>query len=671
MNSRGFSLPLLLFLLLTVSVLGFYIYRTFYPNLSINKLPEKTLSEIQKPTDYVKVTGSLELLPTDLQIMKLPPDIIPEQIEEEKARINATKYYKAGIYESGPYKGYTRIIALRPENNMQGFSEYIFATKDFKTYIYNADLTPEEEKKLPVDLTYGDRLYGIDLDKIDKYDVLPQTTPNMLMLSDVYGLHKDRWDATLIEKPSYEDLNTLKLLTISKNFKELPSPNKDFRLFTKVDPNPPKELVKYVSGETTGIYLADGAGVIYKYSQTTGKANEDFPSKLENAENQQEDYYQKMREINGRIEKYKSETGKDDLEINDYPSMPETIYTPSFSFKVNEIKDVILSSGSFYESYENAFPHPCGHDVNTYLTQNIQDPELQKIGTVNGLNIYLLIDANHPIYKIAYELKKKPNDELWEQMDQKEDQYFRRIPDFTAYQAKRPLLFIKDFWGRTALLQENNFTVVGGCGKPVIYLYPGVPTDISLQFTAPMELTTQIPKYVEGWKVKAYPNGKLVDLQPQYTKCELLKNSFGSEYAKSSCERNEYPYIYWAGQSHAAFYPKISAGWIVESREVESTLREKLTEIGLTEKEQNDMLEYWLPQINKYNAPYYRLSLLQNAELNKLFPMQVTPKPDSIIRVFLDFDPLNSAGEISLTVGKVQHYSRNGFTLVEWGGRRH
>lgn len=666
MNTKGYSLPIILFLLIAVSVLFVFIYRNFGTQ-ETPFLTSQTTNVLVQDSSYVQLNGTLEQT-SDLKLMQLTPDILPEDKEKEQALINATKYYKAGIYKSGSYKGYTRIIALRPFNNMVGYQDYQFATKDFKTYVLNGDVTKIEKDKKPEELTYEDPRYGLDLTKVVKIEQLPQSAPFELSLSEKYGLHQDSNRSLRVEQPSYDDLGTIRLITDTAGLKELPSPIKDFKMFAKESTKPQEELTRYISGETTGVYLVDSTGVMYSYSQTTAEGNREYKSKLAAYDKEEAEYRRKMDEINDRIAKYKDQTGKDDLVVNDYPPYPEYVYTPSFSFKSTEFKDITLNSASFFTNYRNALPTPCGEERNTYISKNISDSDLQKIGTVEGIDLYLLVNANHPLQKIAYDIKKKANDTLWDEMQHKEDGYFKRMPDFNTYLSQRPIVFIKDYWGRIAILQEDNFTVVGGCGKPVIYLYPQTPTDVSLSFTSPMSLTTQIPTYKNGWNVRANPDGELIDLQPEYTNCSLLKQVVGSEYAKSACNKNSYPYIYWAGQTHAASYPDIKSGWIVGNGEVEQTLRTKLTQIGLSEKEQNDMLEYWLPEMKKSNAPFYRISLLQNNELNKLFPMNVTPKPNSVIRVFLDYLPLSSSNSVSVEPETVEHYDRNGFTLVEWGG---
>ncbi|MFH1712764.1 MAG: hypothetical protein ABH896_01060 [Candidatus Jacksonbacteria bacterium] len=64
--------------------------------------------------------------------------------------------------------------------------------------------------------------------------------------------------------------------------------------------------------------------------------------------------------------------------------------------------------------------------------------------------------------------------------------------------------------------------------------------------------------------------------------------------------------------------------------------------------------------------PYYFITFVPQEEFNKLAPLKVQPKPDTIIRVFMDYQGLNE--RIESTEPAIITPARNGFTVVEWGG---
>lgn len=667
MNPKGIVLPIILIIIVLTLFLGSFGY-IYYKNIKVVDVELGQFSMDSEDnrlnvsqTEYAKLSGKIELLNQKLDI------IIPYD-EQDAIDSAGTKFYSAGIYDSGEYAGFTRIIILRPSrNSMQGYEQSIVATQNFKEYIVNGNPKLVDHKKDYEELDYEDPRHGFNLEKVTKADFLPNSSPEELPLNDKFGLHKDQYNQLAIDTEKTTLINDL------SQFKELTSPNKDFKLYAK-KPNAddiPKSLLNYVADETTAVYLVDSTGLVYNFTLANTQNNSKYISELKEYNWLEKEYEKKQQEINAKIKKHEEETGEQGMVIEDYPSSPDRPNTPSLNFESRDLTDVVESPFNSYERYEHAFPRECAHDPNTFIVKNIKETDLKNIGKISGIDVYTFSNQNHPLQKLAYQRKVNNYNEFIKNMRKNEnpEEYKEyKLPSYDIYAKSNPLVFMKDYWGRWAVLEEPNYNVTGGCGKPVVYLYPTEPTDISLKFIEPMHLETQIPNYANGWKVKAYPDGKIVDLQPEMTNCAAIGSAFGSEYAKEACNKNEYPYIYWSGETHTKNYPQIDKGWIVSSGEVEGLLKTKLTEIGLNQKEQNDMLEYWLPQIEKKAAPFYRISLLQNDELNKLFPMAVTPRPNSVIRVFLDFLPLAAAGEITVTPQTIKSYERAGFTLVEWGG---
>jgi len=175
--------------------------------------------------------------------------------------------------------------------------------------------------------------------------------------------------------------------------------------------------------------------------------------------------------------------------------------------------------------------------------------------------------------------------------------------------------------------------------KPVIYLYPEEPTDVTviLNFSGVLDVT--YPAYHDGWNVMAYPDGTIINHR----------------------DGREYSYLFWEGRCEAKY--DFSAGFIVKGGDMVEFLQEKLSFMGLLPKEYNEFIVYWLPlmQDNAYNfVTFQGQAYTDTAELI------ITPAPDSILRVFMTFVSLDEPFEIEEQV--LSPFIRIGFTVVEWGG---
>ena len=174
--------------------------------------------------------------------------------------------------------------------------------------------------------------------------------------------------------------------------------------------------------------------------------------------------------------------------------------------------------------------------------------------------------------------------------------------------------------------------------KPVIYLYPEEETEVSVSLEMKDAiLKCTYPEYKNGWKVMAKPDGTLL------------------------AEGREYNYLFW--EAEALFPFTLTSGTCVAGKDTCKFLEEKLTQLGLSDKEQNDFITYWLPKMQ--NNPYNVISF-QTEEYEEHFGLEVTPKPDTIIRVFMTY----KASEVYVDIEpeEIETPVRTGFTVVEWGG---
>jgi hypothetical protein len=211
------------------------------------------------------------------------------------------------------------------------------------------------------------------------------------------------------------------------------------------------------------------------------------------------------------------------------------------------------------------------------------------------------------------------------------------IPNIDEYLAAHTLFAYKDKLDRYILFGGGKYVIFAECGKPVIYLYPTETTRVSVQVDA--KITVSDPDYGTGWNVTAQPNGKLT-------------NKDGKTYDS----------LFWEGIGKE--YPPITEGFVVAQKDIESTLRAHLKKLGLNEKESTDFMEFWLPKMPK--TPYTRLTWFGTRQMHALAPLKVDPQPDTMIRIFLDFEGLQQP--VKLPEQRLSTIARKGFTLVEWGG---
>lgn len=175
--------------------------------------------------------------------------------------------------------------------------------------------------------------------------------------------------------------------------------------------------------------------------------------------------------------------------------------------------------------------------------------------------------------------------------------------------------------------------------KPVIYLYPEAKQEIEVKLDYAGELTCTYPEYKDGWHIVAHPDGTLVD------------DATGKEYS----------YLFWEGKSDTEY--DFSKGYVIAGKDTAEFLEIKLAELGLNRTEANEFIVYWLPRMQ---GNTYNLITFQNEIYTNSAKLEITPNPDSVLRVFMVYKALDEPIEIEEPM--IEPFERNGFTVIEWGG---
>lgn len=285
----------------------------------------------------------------------------------------------------------------------------------------------------------------------------------------------------------------------------------------------------------------------------------------------------------------------------------------------------------------------CGGSTNCsdYVDYISSVDELLVVGkTSTGDNVYELKDK---------EFKKEENAEAllktlyknyypgWEDGKQKE-----KIT-YEEFLASHPLVFWQDPFGDFIQFQKASYLPAVECGKPVIYLYPEEEMDISVRVEPTGGFKITEPDYNDGWLVKAKPNGELFNYS----------------------DNENYPYLFWEG--YGIEYDRPEEGFMVKRDDVHKFLVEKLTKLGLVKQEYDEFIEFWLPRMQ--DKPFYFVTFVSKEDFDKIAPLSVEPSPDTVIRVFMDYEGLDYP--LDVVEQKIVTPERIGFVVAEWGGAMH
>jgi len=179
-------------------------------------------------------------------------------------------------------------------------------------------------------------------------------------------------------------------------------------------------------------------------------------------------------------------------------------------------------------------------------------------------------------------------------------------------------------------------------GKPIIYLYPTQTTEVTVSLSNPGKITVSYPAYDDGWVVTAKPNGDLI-----------YQRSGDQLYA-----------LYYESTTLVPAQVE-SDGFVVPGDQSGSFLQEKLAQLGLTPRESQEFIVYWLPTLQANPWNYIRFETA--AELDANQQLLISPKPDTLIRVMMTYQPLTEP--IQVASQKLPPTpERVGFVVVEWGG---
>src|SRR3989440_1547837 len=258
--------------------------------------------------------------------------------------------------------------------------------------------------------------------------------------------------------------------------------------------------------------------------------------------------------------------------------------------------------------------------------------------TQRGEPVYELKDPNHPLLKAFY----KDYEANFAKAQGRDENAGIQAPkhSYEQFLAARPIFLWRDPFGRLTRFTNDDFLPVYEA-EPIIYLYPTAALEVHVEAKPLHFIKASIPRYRAGWDVVARPSGELTVVT----------------------DRKTYSYLFWEGLS--AISPMRQEGFVIPREQVARFLERMLPRLGLNERESKDFRDAWVPRF--HDAPYYFITFLPRETIDRLAPLVVTPKPDAVIRVLMDFRPLWTRAPVTAP-DLLKPPERRGFTVVEWGG---
>lgn len=178
--------------------------------------------------------------------------------------------------------------------------------------------------------------------------------------------------------------------------------------------------------------------------------------------------------------------------------------------------------------------------------------------------------------------------------------------------------------------------------KPNIYIYSNRDMAVNVKLSQYGKITKSIPLYdkYNGWDANIF-NGSINGIN-DYLFYEALVPDKGFQKEK---------------------------GWIINGSTGGNSLEKDLSRIvdlyGFNAKEKKDLLEYWCNKLDSKTA--YAVFPQDTTIVDNIMPVDISPSPDNIFRIWFYFSPL--CGKTGITApDKIESIQRSDYTVVEWGG---
>ncbi|KAJ3442086.1 isg15 ubiquitin-like modifier [Anaeramoeba flamelloides] len=221
-------------------------------------------------------------------------------------------------------------------------------------------------------------------------------------------------------------------------------------------------------------------------------------------------------------------------------------------------------------------------------------------------------------------------------------------------------------------------------GKPVINLYNYVNEEENKTSEKEKFQISSVKLQLEKDILfsSLYPMPKKRDFEQNSITWSNIKIEGKNEEQKISIGKRNYAYLFWECVKFVSVNSKSNRfcnllekqnSFCVNLQNLAEFLSDQLSMIGLTTKEINDLIIYWVPQLEQIDElEWVQVQFLdETSEYSKIAKLEIEPKPNVEKRIFVLFKPLKNQlfdlGE-QLNIQPIGKREGKGFVAVEWGG---
>lgn len=207
------------------------------------------------------------------------------------------------------------------------------------------------------------------------------------------------------------------------------------------------------------------------------------------------------------------------------------------------------------------------------------------------------------------------------------------------------VVFIKDSAGRYYRCESNKLYIdTSGWVEPLIYIYSKHRQLYELKLSNSIKIVDAIPNtFNNSWQFYADSKGRL--------------------YFPGTNQREKY--IYWEGIGPSL--PELPRqGDVVSAQNLDSYFSQRLQQFGFNAQEIYDFKKFWLKELSPY--PNVLIEFLVNSEVDHYAPLEIKPRMNQIIRIYLIYRPLVDQKDVFPEKKYPVIIRKEDKVLVEWGG---